>query len=143
MRHPWQLKSDRCDRFFRGAGVWRDSAAAPEQFQDSEEICCDTCSATRVARQGVPAHVCNYEDHLERWSFRKVPCFHQQSNKGAGRERGPQKSSRNFVSETGQWNPKYGCKGTVTTCFALIALVAWQHWFDSTLRKLSVYPKYG
>ena len=21
-----------------------------------------------------------------------------------------------------QWNPKYGCKGTVTTCFALIGL---------------------
>ena len=26
-----------------------------------------------------------------------------------------------------QWNPKYGCKGTVTTRFALIALVAWQY----------------
>ena len=37
-----------------------------------------------------------------------------------------------------QWNPKYGCKDTVTTCFALIALVAWKYWFDSTLRKLSV-----
>ena len=24
-----------------------------------------------------------------------------------------------------QWNPKYGCKGTVSTRFALIALVAW------------------
>ena len=30
-----------------------------------------------------------------------------------------------------QWNPKYGCKGTVTTRFALIALVAWQYSFDS------------
>ena len=37
--------------------------------------------------------------------------------------------------------PKYGCKGTVKTCFALIALVAWKYWFDSTLRKLSVHPK--
>ena len=26
-----------------------------------------------------------------------------------------------------QWNPKYGCKGTVSTLFALIALVAWQY----------------
>ena len=26
-----------------------------------------------------------------------------------------------------QWNPKYGCKGTVTTRFALIALVAWKY----------------
>ena len=26
-----------------------------------------------------------------------------------------------------QWNPKYGCKSTVTTRFALIALVAWQY----------------
>ena len=26
-----------------------------------------------------------------------------------------------------QWNPNYGCKGTVTTRFALIALVAWQY----------------
>ena len=26
-----------------------------------------------------------------------------------------------------QGNPKYGCKGTVTTRFALIALVAWQY----------------
>ena len=26
-----------------------------------------------------------------------------------------------------QWNPKCGCKGTITTRFALIALVAWQH----------------
>ena len=42
-----------------------------------------------------------------------------------------------------QWNPKYGCKGTVTTRFALIALVAWQYSLDSTLRKLFVHPKYG
>ena len=33
--------------------------------------------------------------------------------------------------------------GTVTTRFALIALVAWQYSFDSTLRKLFVHPKYG
>ena len=26
-----------------------------------------------------------------------------------------------------QWNPKYGCQRTVTTRFALIALVAWQY----------------
>ena len=42
-----------------------------------------------------------------------------------------------------QWNPKYGCRGTVTTCFALIALVAWQYSLDSTLRKPFVHPKYG
>ena len=38
-------------------GVWRDTAATPEKLQDSEEICCDTCSATHVARQGSP-HTC-------------------------------------------------------------------------------------
>ena len=49
-----------------GGGV-ADTAATPEKPQDSEEICCDTCSATgghsctRVARQGVPADVCNYD----------------------------------------------------------------------------------
>ena len=38
-------------------------------------------------------------------------------------------------------NPKYDCRVTATVCFACIALVAWKHWFDSTLRKLSVHPK--
>ena len=41
------------------------------------------------------------------------------------------------------WNPKYGCRSTATACFALIALVAWKRWCDSTLRKLYVHPKYG
>ena len=43
-------------------GVLRNTAATPETPppQDSEEICCNTCSATRVARRGVPAHVCDY-----------------------------------------------------------------------------------
>ena len=36
-----------------------------EKPLDSQEICCDTCSATRVARQGVPAHVCNYAARFE------------------------------------------------------------------------------
>ena len=45
--------------------------------------------------------------------------------------------------DTLQWNPRYGCRGTVTASFALIALVAWWHCFDSTLRKISVHPKYG
>ena len=31
-----------------------------------------------------------------------------------------------------QWKPKYDCKGTVTTCFALLNLVAWKRWFDSS-----------
>ena len=52
-----------------------------------------------------------------------------------------------FVGSTkmcsSQWNPKYGWKGTITTHFALIALVDWQYWLDSTLRKLFVHPKYG
>ena len=38
-----------------------------------------------------------------------------------------------------QRNPKYSGKGTVTTCFALIGLVAWKPWFDTTRRKLSVH----
>ena len=49
-------------------GLSRGCSAIPllhplEKPQDSEEIWCDTCSATRVARQGVPAHVCNYVLH--------------------------------------------------------------------------------
>ena len=47
-----------------------------------------------------------------------------------------------FVMSKCQWNPKYGCKVTVTACFALIALVAWKDLSDSALRKLSVHPKY-
>ena len=47
-----------------------------------------------------------------------------------------------FWKREDQWNPKYGCTGTVTTRFALIALVAWHYSFDSTLRKLFVHPKY-
>ena len=42
-----------------------------------------------------------------------------------------------------QWNPKSGCRGTFTAWFALIALVVGKHWLDSTLRELSVIPKYG
>ena len=51
--------------------------------------------------------------------------------------------ARQGIQCMNQWNPKYGCKGTVTTCFALIVLVAWQYSPDSTLRKLFVHPKYG
>ena len=42
-----------------------------------------------------------------------------------------------------QWTPKYGCSGTVTACFALIARVAWKCCFDSSWRKPYVHPKYG
>ena len=43
-----------------------------------------------------------------------------------------------------QWNPKYGCRGTVPTQFCshssrCLAVRC----FDSTLRKLFVHPKYG
>ena len=37
------------------------------------------------------------------------------------------KKKTNITSRGIQWNPKYGWKGTVTTRFALIALVAWQY----------------
>ena len=59
------------------------------------------------------------------------------------RRRHPKSAPKNGANNANQWNPKYGCWGTVTTRFALIALVAWQYSFDSTLRKLSVHPKYG
>ena len=41
----------------------------------------------------------------------------------------PPRNQKNCARSPGgdQWNPKYGCKGTVTTRFALIALVAWQY----------------
>ena len=47
------------------------------------------------------------------------------------------------LSEQSQWNPKYGCRGTVTARFALIAFVAWKRLADSTLGKLLVHPEYG
>ena len=34
---------------------------------------------------------------------------------------------------------KCSCKGTVTACFALTALIVWKYLLDSTLRKLSVH----
>ena len=33
------------------------------------------------------------------------------------------------VSES-HWNPKYGCRGTVTACLPLIALIAWKYLSD-------------
>ena len=53
MRHPWQLKGDRRDRVFV-AGSSVTPVLHLKRPQDSQEICCDTCSATRVAQQGVP-----------------------------------------------------------------------------------------
>ena len=47
--------------------------------------------------------------------------------------RGSKDSEKGLLE--GQWNPKYGCQGTVTTRFALIALVAWQYSFDSGKKK--------
>ena len=46
-----------------------------------------------------------------------------------------QKLKMNFL----QWSPNSACKGTVTTCFALIGLIAWKCWLGSTLR----HPMYG
>ena len=48
-------------------GVWRDTAATPAKRYKIQEVSCDTCSATRVARQGVPAIMCN----SARWSGKK------------------------------------------------------------------------
>ena len=48
-----------------------------------------------------------------------------------------------FGGEYFQWSPKYGCRGTVTARFALIAFVAWKRLADSTLGKLLVHPEYG
>ena len=39
--------------------------------------------------------------------------------------------------------PKYGCRGTVAACFALVALDALKCWLNSTLRELLVHPKYS
>ena len=47
------------------------------------------------------------------------------------------------VCISSHWNSQYGCRGTVTACCALIALIAWKYLSDSILRKLSVHPKYG
>ena len=46
------------------------------------------------------------------------------------------------VRTENQWDPKYGCRGTVTARFALIAFVAWKRLADSTLGKLLVHPEY-
>ena len=55
MRHSWQFKGDRCDRaFLIGGAVVLLHLKSPRHLRKS--------AATRVARQGVPAHVCNYEE---------------------------------------------------------------------------------
>ena len=48
----------RCDR-----APWGGVARYHCYTWKPQEVCCDTCSATNVARQGVPAHVCNYGDN--------------------------------------------------------------------------------
>ena len=56
MRHlPAQGGGGATPRFFRGCS--RDTGATPAKCYKIQEISCDTCSATRVARQGVPAIV--------------------------------------------------------------------------------------
>ena len=54
MRHSWPFKGDRCDRAF-GGGV----GAIPLLHLKNPRVLRKS-AATRVARQGVPAHVCNY-----------------------------------------------------------------------------------
>ena len=54
VRHPWQLKGDRCDRVFRGG-----CSAIPLIHLKNPRILRKS-AATRVARQGVSTHVCNY-----------------------------------------------------------------------------------
>ena len=53
VRHPWQLKGDRCDKVFYGG-----CSATPLLHLETQDF--EESAATRVARQGVPAHVCNY-----------------------------------------------------------------------------------
>ena len=56
MRHSWQFKGDRCDRVFFGGGGC--SAILLLHLKNPRIL--RKSGATRVARQGVPAHVCNY-----------------------------------------------------------------------------------
>ena len=58
-----------------------------------------------------------------------------------GQEGGGTKTSRDGY--TAQWDPKYGCRGTVIARFAIIAFVAWKRLADSTLGKLLVHPEYS
>ena len=82
------------------------------------------------------------------WSFSSFSAYekHLQGTfpKGSATKSGP------FPNKVGnppvfhaQWNPKYGCRGTVTARFALIAFIAWKRLADSTLGKLLVHPEYG
>ena len=59
VRHPRQLKGDWCDRAFKGRGC----SATPLLHLKKPRILRKSV-ATRVARQGVPAHVCNYEEEI-------------------------------------------------------------------------------
>ena len=54
VRHSWQFKGDRCDR-----AVYRGCSAILLLHLKNPRILRKS-AATRVARQGVPAHVCNY-----------------------------------------------------------------------------------
>ena len=71
------------------------------------------------------------------WSFKR-PCAPRPSIQVTTTPPRPQHHLSN-----GQWNSKRVCKDEVTTCFALIGLVAWKCLLDSTLRKLHVHPKHG
>ena len=53
-RHSWPFKGDRCDRAFQGG-----CSAIPLLHLKNPRILRKS-AATRVARQGVHAHVCNY-----------------------------------------------------------------------------------
>ena len=68
VRHSWLFKGDRCDRAFRGEC----SAILLlhlKKTQDSEEICCDTCSATG----GPPTRVQRSDKwHVRQESRRKL-----------------------------------------------------------------------
>ena len=60
VRHSWRFKGNRCDRaFYRGCSViLLLHLKNPRTLREF--------AATRVARQGVPAHVCNYALELLR-----------------------------------------------------------------------------
>ena len=64
MRHSWPFKGDRCDRAFL-VGC---SAILLLHLENPRIL--RKFAATRVARQGVPAHVCNYVTGLEMTGFR-------------------------------------------------------------------------
>ena len=76
VRHSWQFKDDRCDRAFLGGECSAILLQDLKNSRISEDICCDTCSATRVVRQGGP------RTRVQLWAVQLLILFSEHGSEG-------------------------------------------------------------